>query len=95
MNGSRSRRRFLHGLASTAALAWLSPWRAVCAAEGGSGDRLFEISLAEWSLNKSIRAGKLANLDFPRAARRDFGIRAVEFVDQFFSDKARDKAYLA
>ena len=54
----------------------------------------FEISLAEWSLHKALRAGKLANLDFPKVARRDFDIQAVEYVNQFFKDKARDEAYL-
>ncbi len=57
-------------------------------------DSLYRISLAQWSFNKSLRAGKLQNLDFPLVARRDFGIEAVEFVDQFFADKSRDAAYL-
>jgi sugar phosphate isomerase/epimerase len=55
---------------------------------------LFKISLAEWSLHRTLRAGKLTNLDFPRAAKRDFDIDCVELVDQFFADKARDPAYL-
>src|SRR5437773_2926117 len=54
----------------------------------------FKISLAEWSLNKTLRAGKMTNLDFPRAARRNFGIDCIEFVDQFFADKAADTKYL-
>jgi L-ribulose-5-phosphate 3-epimerase len=56
---------------------------------------LFRISLAEWSLHKTIFAGKLDNLDFPRAAREQFGIEAVEYVNQFFKDKAKDADYLA
>lgn len=54
----------------------------------------FEISLAEWSLHRTLRAGKLDNLDFARVTRHDFGIGAVEYVNQFFKDKARDAAYL-
>jgi len=54
----------------------------------------FKISLAEWSLNKTLGAGKMTNLDFPRVAK-DLGIDCIEFVDQFFSGKARDKSYLA
>ncbi len=54
----------------------------------------FDISLAEWSLNKAIFGGKLDNLDFPKAAAEKFGIYAVEYVNQFFKDKANDKAYL-
>jgi len=55
----------------------------------------FQISLAEWSLHVALRDKKtLTNLDFPKVARRDFQIGAVEYVNQFFMDKARDKAYL-
>jgi len=55
----------------------------------------FTISLAEWSLNKSLFGGKLDNLDFPAKAKNDFGISAVEYVNQFFKDKAKDQTYLA
>jgi sugar phosphate isomerase/epimerase len=54
----------------------------------------FKISLAEWSLNKTLFGGKLDNLDFPAKAKNDFGINAVEYVNQFFKDKAQDKTYL-
>jgi sugar phosphate isomerase/epimerase len=54
----------------------------------------FKISLAEWSLHKSLFDGKLTNLDFPAKAKNDFGISAVEYVNQFFKDKAKDQAYL-
>jgi sugar phosphate isomerase/epimerase len=54
----------------------------------------FKISLAEWSLHKSIHEGKMTNLDFPVKARNEFGIEAVEFVDQLFKDKTYDQAYL-
>jgi len=56
---------------------------------------LDRISLAEWSLHRTIFAGKLDNLDFPRAAKQQFGIVAVEYCNQFFKDKAKDAAYLA
>lgn len=54
----------------------------------------FKISLAEWSLNKDLFAGKLSHLDFPVKARKDFDIAAVEYVNQFFKDKAKDQMYL-
>lgn len=54
----------------------------------------FMISLAEWSLHRTLFAKKLDHLDFPRVARQDFGIEAIELVNQFFKDKARDPAYL-
>jgi sugar phosphate isomerase/epimerase len=55
----------------------------------------FKISLAEWSLNKALFANKFTNLDFPVKAKNDFGISAVEYVNQFFKDKAKDESYLA
>lgn len=57
-------------------------------------DLFFKISLAEWSLNKQLFSGKLTNLDFPAKAKNDFGIDAVEYVNQFFKDKANDREYL-
>jgi len=54
----------------------------------------FRISLAEWSLHRAIFGGKLDALDFPVVARREFGIEAVEYVNQFFFDRARDRTYL-
>jgi sugar phosphate isomerase/epimerase len=56
---------------------------------------LFTISLAEWSLHKTLFAKKLDNLDFPRTAKNEFGIDAVEYVNQFFKDKAQDRTYLS
>ena len=37
----------------------------------------------------------LDNLDFAKVTRTVFGIDAVEYVNQFFKDKAKDAAYLA
>jgi sugar phosphate isomerase/epimerase len=55
---------------------------------------LFQISLAEWSLHRTLFSKKLDNLDFAKTAKNDFGIEAIEFVNQFFKDKAKDQAYL-
>lgn len=54
----------------------------------------FKLSLAEWSLNRALFGGQLDHLDFPLYAKDHFGIHAVEYVNQFFMDKAKDKAYL-
>jgi len=56
---------------------------------------LFKISLAEWSLHKTLFAKKLDHLDFPKASKGDYGIDAIELVNQFFKDKANDRKYLA
>ena len=55
----------------------------------------FRISLAQWSLHRTIRAGKLDHLDFARVTRQDFGLDAIEYVNSFFKDRAKDAAYLA
>jgi len=54
----------------------------------------FDISLAEWSLHRTLFAKELDNLDFAETAAKKYGIYAVEYVNQFFKDKANDKAYL-
>ena len=56
---------------------------------------LFEISLAQWSLNGALFSMQLDNLDFAAAARSDYDIDAVEYVNQFFRDKADDEAYIS
>jgi len=55
---------------------------------------LFGISLAQWSLHKALYDGELDNLDFPRVARREYGIDAIEYVNSFFKDRALDQGYL-
>ena len=50
-------------------------------------EKRFKISLAQWSLHRTLQAGKLDHLDFPVKARNDFGIEAVEYVNGFFGGK--------
>jgi sugar phosphate isomerase/epimerase len=49
--------------------------------------------LAEWSLHRELFGKKLDHLDFARVAK-EFGFEGVEYVNQFFKDKAKDPAYL-
>jgi sugar phosphate isomerase/epimerase len=76
------RRDFL--LASVSGLASL----------GFSAEPLFRISLAEWSFHRALFSGALTHLDFISRTRKDYGLDAVEYVNQFFMDKARDERYL-
>ncbi len=55
----------------------------------------FTISLAEWSLHEMLFSKKLDNLDFPKYTKTEFDIDAVEYVNQFFKDKATDEKYLS
>ena len=54
----------------------------------------FNISLAQWSLNKSLFDKKLDNLDFAKVTRETYGLEGIEYVNQFFKDKATDADYL-
>lgn len=93
-----SRRAFV--AATGAALAaqagvWSALTSPVGAEDPAAPEPLFKISLAQWSLHKALFGGQLNNLDFPKIAKEEYGIDAVEFVNQFFKDKARDEKYLA
>ena len=89
INNNNSRRKFITSLsASLAASSLLSN------ADNHKKKQLFEISIAEWSLHRSLFGKKMTNLDFPVVAKKEFNISAVEYVNQFFKDKANDKNYL-
>jgi L-ribulose-5-phosphate 3-epimerase len=83
------RRTFLEATgAALAAAALTRRATALARAPGPQDAPLFRISLAEWSLHRALAAGALDHLDFPLAARRDYGIDAVEYVNTFFLDRA-------
>lgn len=87
-----SRRQFLATSAGLAVAAALP--QGVRAADDKS-EPPFKISLAQWSLHKTLFAGKLDNRDFAKVAKQDYGIDAIEYVNQFWMDKAKDAAYVA
>lgn len=53
----------------------------------------FKYSLAQWSFHEALQSGQMDNLDFAQAAA-DLGFEGVEYVSQFFQDKAEDIQYL-
>jgi sugar phosphate isomerase/epimerase len=61
--------------------------------EAVAKELFFKISLAQWSLHKKLQAKEMDNLDFA-AKTRSFDIEGIEYVNQFFKDKAKDTAYL-
>jgi len=87
MSTPLSRRSFLTAAASLAAIRPAS-------LSAQSGNPPFKISLAQWSLHRELQKKLLDNLDFAQVTRT-FDIDAVEYVNQFFKDKANDSAYLA
>ncbi len=90
----QNRREFLKQSTQLAAGAAVLPWLGTLAT-AAEDKPLFEISLAEWSLHKTLFKKELDPLDFARVTKRDYGIDAVEYVNQFFKDKANDQAYLS
>jgi len=50
-------------------------------------------SLAQWSFNRDLFAGKMTTQDFVKAAG-EMGFEGVEYVSQFFQDKVEDDIYL-
>ncbi len=90
-----NRRVFLKQISVlTAGAVWL-PACGQSPAEASAAEMPFDISLAQWSLHRMLEAGELDNLDFPQFAKTEFGINAVEYVNRFFADKAKDKTYLS
>ena len=59
-----------------------------------SSTDLYPLSLAQWSLHRTLRKGELDPLDFPVVAREIYGLGGVEYVNTFFKDKVSDQAYL-
>lgn len=55
----------------------------------------FLISLAQWSLHRALFGKKLDPLDFAKVAKQEYGIDAIEYVNQFYKGKAKDKDYTA
>jgi len=52
----------------------------------------FDISLAQWSLHKTLLDGKLKNIDFPSYTQELFDIHALEYVNTFFPSADGDYA---
>jgi sugar phosphate isomerase/epimerase len=83
------RRDFVAGSAAALTAPWFArPGTPPARAEP------FKLSLAEWSFHKALKSKQMDNLDFAKAAR-ELNLDAIEYVNQFFMDKAKDRRYLA
>lgn len=93
MSRTLSRRGFLATSAALSTAALVAGPARLFAADAAVP---FKISLAQWSLHRAIRdEKKIDHLDFAKVTREEFGIEAVEYVNQFFKDKAKDESYLS
>lgn len=91
-----TRREFIGGVARAGmAVGLVGAGQAGCSA--GARGPLYEISLAEWSVNKRVRKAEgfepLDHLDFAKLAR-ELGIGAVEYVNTLF-EKGAEAGYVA
>jgi len=89
-----SRREFLATSAAVTSAAMAAAATLPRVALGADDKEPFKISLAQWSLHRTIREGKLDNRDFAKTAKEDYGIEAIEYVNQFWKDKAEDEKYI-
>jgi len=55
---------------------------------------LFSISLAQWSNHKALFKKEFTNMEWPEFTKKNYGILGLEYVNQFFKDKAKDTKYL-
>lgn len=46
----------------------------------------FDISLAQWSYNDAFWSGARDRMRFAQIAKEEFGVRAVEYVNQFYAE---------
>jgi L-ribulose-5-phosphate 3-epimerase len=89
------RRDFLRHTAGLALGASLVPLPGCFPRASGAGAHpLFRVSLAQWSLHRTLRSGALDPIDFPAAARERYGLEAVEYVNTFYMDRALERPYL-
>jgi L-ribulose-5-phosphate 3-epimerase len=88
MTPSKPRRKFLRQSLLGSAMATMTgppllPTAAPSLRPAADNPR-FKISLAGWSLHRAIQANLVKMLDFPRIARRTFGLDAIEPVNTLF-----------
>ncbi len=88
-----SRRDFVTSASTVAGLALTGLATQPLFADDGK-KLLWKLSLAQWSLHKELFDKKIDNLDFAKTAKTEWGIDGVEYVNQFFKDKAGDESYL-
>ena len=81
-NNNQMNRRNFSKLTALTSLIGFAPGKLISCATEPTTD--LKISLAQWSLNKAIRAGKLSPLDFAKKSR-SFGIDAIEYVSGLYT----------
>ncbi|MFH6604321.1 sugar phosphate isomerase/epimerase family protein [Maribacter algicola] len=52
-----------------------------------------KISLAQWSLHRALEKGEIKAVDFAAIAKNTYDIDAIEYVNQFYVDRANDEKF--
>src|SRR5262245_24945755 len=97
MSSRLSRREFLQRSAAAAGGIGVGSFaikQGALARDEAQREPLFKISLAQWSLHRALKGGLIDPLHFPQIARQSYGLGAVEYVNQFFMNKAKDMTWL-
>jgi sugar phosphate isomerase/epimerase len=81
------RREFLVAAAAAVASAAVVPPLAAAPPK-------YDLSLGQWSFNRSLLGKQLDPLDFAAKAK-ELGFQGLDYVNTFFKDRAGDRAYLA
>lgn len=89
-----NRRDFMKHTLGAAGAMWLGGFAKI-SYPFPAPDLLFDISLAQWSLHRTLAQGDLDNLDFAFETKNTYGLSAVEYVNTFFKTKANEMSYLA
>ncbi len=58
-----------------------------------SENNMPKISLAQWSLNRAFFGKTLDPVQFANIAKNDYGISAVEYVNQFYAENATNEKF--
>ena len=90
-----SRREAFRLSMGAAAAGMLLPTFMAEAIGGGPAQKANPISLAQWSLHRTLFSGELSPLDFPKVTRTLYGLDGCEYVNSFYRGKAGDEKYVA
>ncbi len=85
-----SRRDFIKSTLGLSAIAATAQWK-LFGAHHEASEKWFDISLAQWSLHRAFKGGDLDAMDFAKISKGQFGINAIEYVNQFYMDNFTSK----
>ena len=86
-----NRRDFIVETAQTGTALSILGLTAACSPK--EKELFFKISLAQWSLYRTLRKKEINHLDFAASARK-LGCEGIEYINAFFFEKAKDISYL-